>query len=434
MRKTVLLVIVCLFTFLVACDGMSNGSDGDGDSEKEAYTVSFFDGDILISSQSANIGSVVILESRIKSGFTFGGWQINGFGKIYNNSFIVTGNVELHARWLEGDWIKISAHTELYNISNDLSAKYILVADINLSDIANWELTGNFTGEFDGNGYKIINLKSNRSGLFGNVSGGIISNVALENVNLNCGSSAGGIANQVSGGIITNSYTAGNINASSNSTAYSGGIAGYVDNSKIINSYCSGNINASSTYSPSSDFFSSVYAYSGGIVGYISGGEITNSYSTGNISAYTNRHALSYAYSGGIAGRMSENIIRNSYSAGDITSSSGNSSVSGGITGRMSGNSAIINCVAANSVISGTSGYITNIGRIVASIDSYSALLFDNLASDIITGSFTDRLYNDGTTVSQAELEIPSTYTGINWNFADVWKMSVGNYPIFQWQ
>ena len=91
---------------------------------------------------------------------------------------------------------------DLNNIRNDLSGKYILMNDINLSSIDNWEPIGSdsarFTGTFDGNGHVIKNLTINRpdgqaAGLFGYTNKATIKNLGLENVDVSGNNNVGGL-------------------------------------------------------------------------------------------------------------------------------------------------------------------------------------------------------------------------------------------------
>ncbi|GAG17392.1 unnamed protein product, partial [marine sediment metagenome] len=102
------------------------------------------------------------------------------------------------------DPYQIGDVTQLQEISNELSAHYILVNDIDASET--WEdgfdpiggVDSAFTGTFDGNGYVIENLyiRSDNSyvGLFGATgSGAIIEDVGLENVDVAGDTHVGGL-------------------------------------------------------------------------------------------------------------------------------------------------------------------------------------------------------------------------------------------------
>lgn len=84
---------------------------------------------------------------------------------------------------------------ELNSMRSDLTGKYILMNDIDLSSWGNWESVGHwdtdtgFSGVFDGNGYSIKNMKVDKQvpdeyidavGLFGWVQNATIKNVVLD--------------------------------------------------------------------------------------------------------------------------------------------------------------------------------------------------------------------------------------------------------------
>ena len=203
----------------------------------------------------------------------------------------------------------IKTADELQAMKDNLSGKYILMNDIDLSGY-NWEAVGSdsdhFTGEFNGNGYVISNLTinnptKNSQGLFGRVENGTLENIALENVDVTGNAFVGGLVGDIVGSI-TNSYSTGSVTGSSNNV---GGLAGYIDGS-ITNSYSTGSVTGE--------------AHVGGLVGGIVG-SITNSYSTGS--------ATGDDYVGGFVGLI-DGSITNSYSTGSVM---GNAFGVGGFVG-----------------------------------------------------------------------------------------------------
>ncbi|MEN6385957.1 MAG: hypothetical protein ABFD79_12275, partial [Phycisphaerales bacterium] len=84
----------------------------------------------------------------------------------------------------------VSDWNDLMHTSADWGKNFILTADVNLQDV-NVTPIGNsttkFTGTFDGNGHKIVNVDINQPavyvGLFGYVSKGTIKNLGVEDVN-----------------------------------------------------------------------------------------------------------------------------------------------------------------------------------------------------------------------------------------------------------
>ena len=161
---------------------------------------------------------------------------------------------------------------DLNNVRNKLDGKYILMNDIDLSSIANWEPIGrdtSFTGTFDGNGHVIKNLKINNTdakliGFFATTSSSAtIKNLGLENIDIKAEHSVGGLVSS-NEGTITNCYVTGNISGKDQ-------VGGLVSSNAatITNCYVSGNIAGETGI--------------GGITA-SSNGAINNCYVTGSVS------------------------------------------------------------------------------------------------------------------------------------------------------
>ena len=200
---------------------------------------------------------------------------------------------------------------KLQKINLSLGSSYKLVKDLDMKDEVFEPIgqTMEFTGTFDGNGHKIINLTIQSDnqyvGMFGRIGSGTVKNLGLENVNItgtNTSSYAyvGGIVGYFGNGTITNTYVTGKITGAS----YVGGLVGYVSNSyaTISSSYATVNVRGTN--------------YVGGLVGRNSG-TITNSYTIGAVSGTS--------YIGGLIGENS-GTITNSYAIGPV---SGTSSLGG---------------------------------------------------------------------------------------------------------
>jgi len=267
-----------------------------------------------------------------------------------------------------------------------------LLADIDLSNYVSgdgWIPIGNsgsnssgnnkpFSGTFNGNGHVIINLTINRSntdnqGLFGQISGKV-SNLALENVKIMCGT-------------------------------YCGGITAMLTNSSIIeNTYVTGSINGNQSV--------------GGIIGYISSNSvIENSYNLANITGRG-------SYIAGIVGNTNNASIRNSYSLGTIT---GNNSV-GGIVGTLI-TSSVTNCAALNQYINITSSYITY-GRIFGNVSG--STMSDNFAWEGIlhaNGENSSGVHDDKNGANKTAEEI---FNPDSWNaFSEEnWLIEAGRPPV----
>lgn len=171
-----------------------------------------------------------------------------------------------------------------------------------------------FSGNFDGGGYRILNLKINRnddsytsSALFGYTLRGSISNL--------------GIAGQSS--ILVGSVTAG--------------VAAYANATEISNCYNKANVTGVS--------------YVGGILGYGTGApKIHDCYNIGELALPTT--ATVNKNIGGIAAYLNTGFIQNSYNAGIITTPLTAANGAGAISGKTS--SLISNCYFLSGTIANT--------------------------------------------------------------------------------
>lgn len=227
----------------------------------------------------------------------------------------------------------IKTAAELDAVRNDLSGKYMLMGDIDLSGFANWDPIGDnsddFTGTFDGNGHVVKNLKidsptENDLGLFGCIMFATIQNICMENVDIKGNDSVGGIVGTAWNSIITNCYLTGSVSG----TKYVGGVSGF-NSSTITNCYSTGSVSGN--------------IWIGGIAGSnLNANTITNCYSKSSISGTEE--------TGGIAGRNSlKSKVFNCYSSGNV---SGRMLIGGVVGNNSSGN--INNCYAEGAVFGNT--------------------------------------------------------------------------------
>ncbi len=274
---------------------------------------------------------------------------------------------------------RIETKAQLNNVRYDLTAHYILMADIAFTsaDFAStgifynegkgWQPIGtgagtsaSFSGTFDGNGHVVKNLKMNDpdcdyAGLFGCVSGGTISNLGVENASVTGGRYVGGIVGLANNNAtLTNCYSTSKVTAkehakyTTSASAYAGGLVGDAGKgTKFLNCYST----ASTTATATAEKDASTYAYAGGFAGALySGCRVSNCYNTG--TAYASAETMAYA--GGIAGDaygLPVNTISNCYStAGSIQAYAATVYI-GGITG-YSGK--ITNCYYSDQVSKGT--------------------------------------------------------------------------------
>ena len=208
----------------------------------------------------------------------------------------------------------ITTADELQAMQYDLSGKYILMNDIDLSGYE-WSPVGNndmgpFKGVFNGNGKVVKNLSINRpsetmQGFFGYASNAIIKNVGLENVDISCKEDSAGLLAgsddpssymSYSTASITNCYVTGKLKASA-------GVGGLALKLRGTVEACYTNVSISVSTGGN-----------GGLIGKFRGGSIKNSYSEGNM------YGMHSGMSGGFIGEIDNAVVENCYSS--VTSSS----------------------------------------------------------------------------------------------------------------
>jgi hypothetical protein len=183
--------------------------------------------------------------------------------------------------------VEIRTWSDLNSIRNNLGGSYILMNNLNsttagygelASASANqgkgWQPIGNFsaqfTGTFNGQGYRISDLFINRPdetyvGLFGVVdNGGVIQGISMVNAHVTGYTGVSGLMGGNEGTVI-NSYSTGNVTG----TGWVGGLVG-ANAGTVGNSYSIGNVTGNLSV--------------GGLVGGNLNGTVINSYSTGSVT------------------------------------------------------------------------------------------------------------------------------------------------------
>jgi filamentous hemagglutinin family protein len=214
-------------------------------------------------------------------------------GTVNPTSF--TGTTPLSETWSNfvsagtlRPWMLVNSIFDLQNIANNLAANYALGTNINATATAGWNAGAGFaplgasgagfTGQLDGLGQTISNLTINRGlaadvGLFGDVTGGSISNIGLANVSVTGLLDVGGLAGVNSGGTISASFVSGTV-----SGGLLGGVLSDVGGLVGFNSTGGGISNSHA----SSAVQTSLLGTAGGLVG-ANAGSIVSSYATGAI-------------------------------------------------------------------------------------------------------------------------------------------------------
>ena len=392
-----------------------------------------------------------------------------------------------------GDPYKIGSAADLLALAantGDYGKDFVLTADIDLNsnlpgnkvfttaviardtDNSDWPFNGNtFTGIFDGAGHKVINLTidtggvgNSHLGLFGDVNGGEVKNLGLENVNIidmNESHYLGGLAGEIDGNI-SNCYSTGTITGGNYSWGL-GGLVGRYNYGNISNCYSTGTIAGGS------------YPYGfGGLVGDNYAGDVNNCHSTGTVTGGDNSSCL-----GGLVGENSNGAINYCYSTGDVIGGDSSGHL-GGLVGDNHDN--ISNCFSTGAVAGGNNSY--RLGGLVGwhydtirecystgdvtSGDNSSelgGLVGENLSGTIFgcysTGGVTGgdgsaylgglvgfggiavwRCYflvtsgpanNFGTPLTDTQMKQQASFFG--WDFNNVWVICEGtNYPRLMWQ
>ena len=228
----------------------------------------------------------------------------------------------------------ISTKADLDMVRNNLSGKFCLDNDINLASVANFDPIGNeqspFTGQFNGQGHVIRNLKINTNGLnvglFSAVTGsvtnlGVVNAKVIVTSDSNFWRTAGILAGNIaSKGSIGGSYATGSVSCTT-SKCLVGGLVGNANSPNLIyNSWSSAAVTGGDTTS------------AGGLVGE-NGGKISGSYATGDVTCGN------ACLTGGLVGESYTNSSPGSATATVMTSfatgavSSGANSNIGGLIG-----------------------------------------------------------------------------------------------------
>jgi nitrate reductase NapAB chaperone NapD len=245
-------------------------------------------------------------------------------------------------------------------IENNPNLHFEQIEDIDLSAYGDWIPLPKFSGVFDGKGNTIRNLTIDLPtcdlvGLFSQLSGGVLKNIKLKNVNVTGNASVGGLVGRSGeNSTIHNYYVTGKVSGHS----YVGGLVGALDNSTIYDSYTTCGVSGND--------------YVGGLVGSSFSSSTTyNSYATGNV--FGNR------YVGGLVGRNEDNsTIRNTYATGNV---SGNNFV-GGLVG-LNYNGSTIKDSYATGDVSGTS----NVGGLVGFMEQGDSTIESSYATGYVSGN-----------------------------------------------
>jgi hypothetical protein len=298
---------------------------------------------------------------------------------------------------------------------NYYSAHFKLMADVDMSGFSYAKAviardgSPSFTGEFDGDGYKIINLTidtggagNNYLGLFGKIStGASVKNLGLVNI-------------VITGGATSN---------------YVGGLVGYNNRGEVTNCYSKGSVTGNSDV--------------GGLVGMNNGGTISKCYSVGMVSGslrvgglagrnpnilsniskcYSTASVVGDILVGGLCGENTEGYVSDSYATGMV---SGTSDV-GGLLGRNDSEESMHLQVS----------HCYSSGRVIG--DQYLGGLIGYSLGGTCGYSYWDKWTSGqaysagGTGKTTPEMHQEATYS--EWDFDDTWFLIEDViYPIHFW-
>lgn len=250
---------------------------------------------------------------------------------VVSNTFAVTAFAG--GTGTAADPYQITTAAQMQAINDDVTAHYILMANIDLAGVDFTPIgnaqSGAFSGSFDGNGYTIANLDvfaGKYAGLFG-CNEGIVRDVTLSNVYV--------YGTRYVGGVVGENTAYGTVE---NCTVQSG----LVESDGGINNICVGGVVGMNSGTLSGTFANgaevsaanpSENAYAGGIVGYTAADLALTAANSGAVSA----DAGGYAHAGGLVGRAvgdSEMIIQGSSNNGDVFATAGfRNAYAGGLIG-----------------------------------------------------------------------------------------------------
>lgn len=420
----------------------------------------------------------------------------------YSSILEVRTRPELTGEGTAGDPYIIYAPESLDRVRNELAAHYMVGADIDLdippyNDGEGWLPIDGFTGTFDGCGYRISNLFINRPaqnhiGLFGNASGGSISNTVVENVFVTggqyytaclvgesvdltiegCsvigsvyivgGDYTGGFVglgetttvtgSRFSGIVIGGEYTGGLtgcadcsvadcvVNADVTGADYTGGLNG-CGNMDITDTTCEVNVNGGE-YTAGMVGCGDVQMDNSGVIGTISGGSYTGGLigiGGGSINESFARVGLTGAdYTGGLAG-SSGATISSSFTGGSVVGSV----YSGGLVGEYYGlmtDAYSSSQVEGHDFTGGLMGILCDEGTLT---NTYAAgpvtgnSQTGGLVGDNDSGAVNNSYYDlevtgqsdNGVGSPQTTEEMKTPGTYLNWDFDTIWMINVGDYP-----
>ncbi|MBQ8299452.1 MAG: hypothetical protein IJX99_06275 [Clostridia bacterium] len=366
--------------------------------------------------------------------------------------------------------ILLKTPSDMMKLHENPNANFKMAANIDMASYEaglGWKPVEGFTGNFDGRGYTISNLKVNRStqgyvGLFGSVAGGTISNLTLLNVDIvgenYTGALAGTMAGHVSNVIVKGGTVDGEDKVGGLVGAHQGNISkcmvdldsvsGREDVGGVVGELDSGVVERVSARTINVSGLSAV----GGFVGCVSATK--ESYLQECVAVTQQKQKQNEeTFNGGITGNTdiggmiglveilsrSKLHMKNCYAVGNISAGKENK---GGIVGRLTvSNQAQVNMDAIYAAVSilekgETSGgciglYSSSTGGIVSPNDIFWEK--DLAPGEVLehVGKFDTNDRINFTSKTPSEMQTRATYT--NWDF-DVWEIATRSRPTLKFE
>lgn len=271
-----------------------------------------------------------------------------------------------------------------YSVANDevdgyAGCYFSLTKDISLGDSSSWLPIGYyqengdvepmpFKGYFDGNGYRIYNLKISNTeqdyaGLFGCIHGATIENLIIDG-QVNAGSKAAILVGEANDSTIMNCTSKGQVRG----IGTIGGIVGEAYDSVILECENTAGVLGGT------DTEDEYEAFAGGICG-----SALSSFISDCINDTTDSYSALYSegYVGGIAGNIYETEVYNSYVEGKVGSTSAD--YIGGLIGRMQSGQ-VKTGRFAGTIAASTSSTLKTAGLFVGYLEGGTIELGDDLA------------------------------------------------------
>lgn len=334
----------------------------------------------------------------------------------------------------DGNPYQVATAEHLNNVRNHLSAHFVQTADIDLTTYlaeggaghnsgAGWEPIGTdsaFTGNFNGNGKKISNLKIDRSsyiGLFGQ-NKGVIRNVSLIEVDASGSAYVGGLVGYNYQGAVIDSNVTGSIISNATGEVFVGGLIGYNNYTATVRGcYSAGSVSA-----PTGD-------YVGGLIG---GNDnyclVDKSFSTSTVTGGLNR-------TGGLIGQNYNSTIVKCFATGNVTGIA----YVGGLVGENGGTQAANTDSYATGTVTGTSVYIGGlVGRnffgptvnncyAIGSVTGTGGLIGGTQSGATVTSSYwnteTSGQGSSAGGVGKTTVEMNTQETFVDWDFDTIWDI-----------